>query len=96
MRILVCYDVSTGNREGEKRLRKMARLCVDFGQRVQKSVFECVVTDAQLEKFRQRMLAILKPDEDSLRLYRLPADLENTREIHGLRGDIDFEGPLVV
>lgn len=96
MRILVCYDVATGDKAGEKRLRKVARVCVDFGQRVQKSVFECVVSDTQLEKFRQRLLDILKPDEDSLRMYRLAADLESTREIHGICRDIDFDGPLVL
>ena len=96
MRILVCYDVRTEDRAGERRLRQVARACVDVGQRVQKSVFECIVTDAQLEAFRRKLLAIIKVEEDSLRFYRLATDLESIREIHGVCRDIDYEGPLVI
>ena len=96
MRILVCYDVSTETAEGRKRLRQVARVCVNHGQRVQKSVFECVVTEALLESFRQQLLSILSPTQDNLRLYRISENLESTREVFGICRDIDFDGPLVV
>ena len=96
MRILVCYDVETSTKEGDRRLRKVARACVDFGLRVQKSLFECSVNDAQLEALRRRLLAIIDAAKDRLRIYRLPADLESNREIHGVNADVDFDGPLVI
>jgi CRISPR-associated protein Cas2 len=96
MRILLTYDVSTATPAGEKRLRRVARACVDFGQRVQKSVFECSVTEAQLEQLRRRILGEMDMAEDNLRIYRLPENLEQYRETHGRKTDVDFEGPLVI
>jgi CRISPR-associated protein Cas2 len=96
MRILVCYDVETVTKDGARRLRKAARACVDFGQRVQKSLFECSVDEAQLEALRRRLLAVIDTAKDRLRIYRLPADLESNREIHGVNTDVDFDGPLVI
>ena len=72
MRILVTYDVSTTTPAGERRLRRVAQACVDFGQRVQKSVFECSLTEAQFEKLRGRLLEEINLEEDNLRIYRLP------------------------
>jgi CRISPR-associated protein Cas2 len=95
MRILVTYDVSTPDSAGERRLRRVAQACVDFGQRVQKSVFECVVSEAQLEQLRRRLLGEMDMTVDSLRIYRLPENMEAIREVHGSRKDLDFEGPLV-
>lgn len=96
MRVLVCYDVSTETEGGQRRLRRVAQACRDHGQRVQKSVFECVLSDAQLEKLRRRLLAEIDPTVDSLRLYRLPSDVERTREVYGVDREVDFEGPLIV
>jgi CRISPR-associated protein Cas2 len=96
MRILVSYDVRTSTPAGERRLRRVAQACVDYGQRVQKSVFECVVTASQLEVLRRRLLEELDEKEDNLRLYRLPEGKEGFRECYGRQPDIDFEGPLVV
>jgi CRISPR-associated protein Cas2 len=96
MRILVTYDVCTADSEGERRLRRVAQACLDFGQRVQKSVFECSVTDAQLETLRRRLLKEMNLVEDNLRIYRLPKNIEQFREIHGMKPDIDFQGPLVI
>jgi CRISPR-associated protein Cas2 len=96
MRVLVTYDVSTATVEGERRLRRVARACVDFGQRVQKSVFECSVTETQLEKLRRRLLGEIDPEADSLRIYRLPETLEPSREVYGVNPEIDFGGPLVL
>lgn len=96
MRVLITYDVSTTTPEGERRLRRVARACVDFGQRVQKSVFECILTETQMEKLRQRLLGEIDQSQDSLRIYRLPEAVESVREIHGVFRDIDFTGPLVL
>jgi CRISPR-associated protein Cas2 len=96
MRILVAYDVCTTTPQGERRLRRVATVCMGFGQRVQKSVFECSVTEVQFEKLRRRLLQEVNLDEDNLRIYRLPENLEQFREIYGRKPDMDFEGPLVI
>jgi CRISPR-associated protein Cas2 len=96
VRILITYDVNTRTPAGEKRLRRVARACVDHGQRVQKSVFECVLTQAQLEALRERLLGEINLAEDSLRLYRLPEEVELVREVYGVFKDIDFTGPLIL
>ena len=95
MRVLVCYDVRTSGESGVGRLRRVARVCVNHGQRVQKSVFECVLTAAQLESMRAKLLAVLDPSEDNLRIYRVSERYGTSCETYGLTPDIDFEGPLV-
>ena len=95
MDVLVTYDVATDTPEGRKRLRHVARVCVDYGQRVQKSVFECSVSEVQYEKMKQRLLKRIDEDEDSLRLYRLQAPKERFIEQFGIDRGIDFHGPLV-
>ncbi len=96
MRILITYDVSTTTPEGERRLRRVARACVDYGQRVQKSVFECNLTESQMEELRRRLLAEMDMGQDSLRIYRLAEAVEAIREIYGVSPDIDFTGVLVL
>ncbi len=95
MNVLVTYDVNTESREGRKRLRKVATVCKDFGQRVQYSVFECQVTDAQLESLRSRLLKTISEDEDSLRIYRLTGLREENVESYGLDAYISYEDPLI-
>ena len=72
MLVIVCYDVNTETREGRRRLRRVAKVCEGTGQRVQKSVFECQVTLAQMEELERRLLAEVDCEQDCLRLYRLP------------------------
>jgi CRISPR-associated protein Cas2 len=96
MHVLVAYDVSTTTPEGERRLRRVAQVCLDFGQRVQKSVFECSVNAAQYEVLRERLLGIMDPRQDRLRLYRLAEPKEQFCECYGLNDEIDFDGPLFV
>lgn len=96
MNIVVTYDVATTTKAGRRRLRRVAQVCLDFGQRVQYSVFECRVGDNELVQLRQRLLAEIKADEDSLRLYHLYGDFKDRVECHGRDHSIDFEGPLVV
>ena len=96
MEILVTYDVATETREGRRRLRKVAQVCVDFGQRVQKSVFECRVNEVQMEKMRRRLLMLIKEDEDNLRIYRLQQPKEAFIESYGRKRPINFDEPLIV
>lgn len=95
MDVLVTYDVNTETREGRRRLRKVATICKDFGQRVQYSVFECRVDDAQHENLRARLLGIIAENEDSLRIYRLHPPREKNIESYGQDSYISFEDPLI-
>jgi CRISPR-associated protein Cas2 len=93
--VLVAYDVNTETKEGRRRLRKVATVCKDFGQRVQYSVFECRVNEAQLEDLRQRLVKIIDEDEDSLRIYRLHPPREKNLESYGQDSYISYEDPLI-
>lgn len=95
MVVLVTYDVSTTSSEGRRRLRNMAKACLDFGQRVQNSVFECNVTMEQWTRLKLRLLDILDPEEDSLRFYYLGNKWRRRVEHHGVKPSVDLEGPLI-
>lgn len=96
MQILVAYDVTTETKEGRRRLQKVAQVCKDFGQRVQKSVFECTVNQMQYEEMRRRLLKQINQKEDNLRIYRLREDKTKYVEVYGVDKVIDFEEPLLV
>jgi CRISPR-associated protein Cas2 len=96
MLILVSYDVSTETRAGRKRLRRVAKTCQSYGQRVQKSVFECQVNLAQYEELERQLLAEINDEEDNLRLYRLTEPLEKNIKEYGKFRATDFTGPLVI
>ncbi len=97
MWVVVCYDVNTEERQGRKRLRRVAQVCKNFGQRVQKSVFECQVSEMQFEELRRKLLKEIKLEEDNLRIYRLTEPREKNAEAHGLIRTIFFdEEPLIV
>jgi len=96
MELLVTYDVSTESTAGRRRLRKVAKLCEAHGQRVQKSVFECTLTAAELEELRHRLAKAVNEGEDSLRLYRLREPRQRYTEVIGRRPDYDLHDPLVV
>lgn len=96
MLVVVSYDVSTKEPAGAKRLRHVAKTCRDFGQRVQNSVFECIVDPEQWARLRLRLLDIFKPEEDSLRFYFLGANYTRRIEHHGAKQTVDMEGPLLV
>lgn len=95
MLILVSYDVSTKTAEGEKRLRRVAQICKDFGQRVQKSVFECSVNQAQYEELVRQLRKCIEEEEDSIRFYRLIEPRDKYVRVYGVNRDIDFEAPLI-
>lgn len=96
MNVLVAYDVSTETPEGRKRLRKVAQQCKNFGQRVQKSVFECSVDDMHYERLVRALVKIIDKEEDSLRIYRLMEPLDKYVQIYGWDQKIDFDRPLLV
>lgn len=96
MYVLVTYDVATSTPEGQKRLRHVAKACLDYGQRVQNSVFEMKVDPAQWEECKARLLQIVKPEHDSLRFYYLGANWHRRVEHHGAKPSYDVEGPLIV
>ena len=96
MMVLVTYDVNTETGAGRRRLRRVARVCVNWGQRVQKSVFECSVDPAQFTKLKASLLDEIDAAVDSLRFYYLGANWRNRVEQVGARASIDPDGPLIV
>ncbi|MDE2059044.1 MAG: CRISPR-associated endonuclease Cas2 [candidate division NC10 bacterium] len=95
MFVLVSYDVNTQDAEGRKRLRNIAKTCQNWGQRVQFSVFECIVDPAQWTKLREKLIAIMNPEKDSLRFYFLGSNWKGRVEHVGAKPTLDQEGPLV-
>jgi CRISPR-associated protein Cas2 len=93
--MLVTCDVNVETRAGRRRLRRVARACLDFGQRVQNSVFECEVDPAQWTALRARLITEIDPTVDSLRFYRLGAEGRSRMEHVGAKPTLDLEGPLV-
>lgn len=96
MLVVVAYDVSTESDAGKRRLRRVAKVCEDVGQRVQNSVFECLVDAAQWTKLRARLVAEAELSEDSLRFYFLGDNWQRRVEHVGTKQSYDPQGPLVV
>jgi CRISPR-associated protein Cas2 len=97
MNILVTYDIAdTESREGARRLRKVAIVCKDYGQRVQFSVFECEIDEMQFEVFRSKLLKVVDVNLDSLRFYKLMGGRERAVEAYGVDKYVDFNGPLIL
>ena len=96
MMVLVTYDVKTETPAGRRRLRRIAKACQNFGQRVQFSVFECEVDPAQWTELRHRLLKEFLETEDSLRFYMLGASWKRRVEHHGAKEPVDFDGLLAV
>lgn len=96
MLILVTYDVSTETSEGRRRLRRVAKVCQDYGQRVQKSVFECKVDAATYELLEQALLDEINEKEDNLRLYRLTEPLKKNIKEFGKFESMNFDAPLIL
>lgn len=94
--MLVTYDVNTETPAGRARLRRVAKVCEDFGQRVQNSVFECMLTPAQWARLRARLIELVNVNEDSLRFYFLGNNWRHRVEHVGAKPSYDPEGPLVV
>ncbi|MBV5328654.1 MAG: CRISPR-associated endonuclease Cas2 [Chlorobium sp.] len=96
MMVLVSYDVRTSEPGGSRRLRRVAKVCRNFGQRVQFSVFECIVDPAQWTKLRQLLIDEIDMEADSLRFYFLGAQWHNRVEHVGAKESVDQEGPLII
>ncbi|EST51952.1 CRISPR-associated protein Cas2 [Brevibacillus panacihumi W25] len=96
MLVLITYDVSTTRGEGQRRLRRVAKICQNYGQRVQNSVFECVVDSTQFAILKLKLLEVIDQQQDSLRFYQLGNNYKNKVEHVGAKESIDLEGPLVL
>ncbi|WP_415519736.1 MAG: CRISPR-associated endonuclease Cas2 [Desulfovibrio aminophilus] len=96
MFVLVSYDVKTEDGDGRRRLRRIAKACQDYGQRVQYSVFECIMDPAQWTRLRARLLREMNSEEDSLRFYFLGSNWQRRVEHVGAKPALDLEGPLVI
>jgi len=96
MLVVVAYDVSTDSDAGKRRLRKVAKICEGRGQRVQNSVFECLVDAAQWTALRARLVSEADLEEDSLRFYFLGDNWKRRIEYLGAKSSYDPQGPLVV
>lgn len=96
MFVLISYDVAVTDTGGPGRLRRVAKVCKDYGQRVQFSVFECIVDPAQWVMLKQRLIDEIDEERDSLRFYYLGSNWRRRVEHIGAKPSIDQEGPLIV
>lgn len=96
MLVLITYDVNTEDVGGRKRLRQIARQCTNYGQRVQNSVFECLVDAAQCKQLQSKLLRILDKEKDSLRFYYLGNHYETKVEHFGVKTSYEPEGVLII
>ena len=96
MLVLITYDVSTQDSAGRTRLRKVAKECVNYGQRVQNSVFECVLDASQLLLLKDRLISLINESEDSLRFYYLGNKYHSKVEHFGIKTSYDAEGTLMI
>lgn len=94
--MIVTYDVSTVDKAGQKRLRKVAKICLDYGQRVQNSVFEMKVEPAQWEQCKARLLETIDDTKDSLRFYHLGNHWADRIDHFGIRVDHNIDGYLEI
>lgn len=96
MMILITYDVNTTDAAGRRRLNKIAKICCNFGQRVQNSVFECSLSPAQLVTVKSSLLDIADKNEDSIRFYHLGNNYNCKIEQYGCKKSYDPEGELIL
>ncbi|MBU3159491.1 CRISPR-associated endonuclease Cas2 [Clostridium frigoris] len=96
MLVLITYDVNTQTPSGMKRLRQVAKQCVNYGQRVQNSVFECVLDAAKCREVQHKLEQIIDKDKDSLRFYYLGNNYKNKIVHIGAKESIDVEGTLII
>jgi CRISPR-associated protein Cas2 len=94
--VLITYDVNTVSTSGQKRLRRVSKICQNYGQRVQNSVFECVVDATQYTTLKFELESVIDKEKDSLRFYKLGNNYKNKVEHIGIKPSIDMEGTLIV
>ncbi|KUP06360.1 CRISPR-associated protein Cas2 [Bacillus coahuilensis m2-6] len=95
MLVLITYDVSTLTSEGRRRLRKVSKTCQNYGQRVQNSVFECIVDSTQYTSLKLELSEIIDENKDSLRFYQLGNNYKHRVEHLGIKESLDLEGPII-
>ncbi len=96
MLVLITYDVCTQSNAGKARLRKVAKECVNYGQRVQNSVFECILDASQLLLLKDRLRSLINENEDSLRFYHLGNNYQTKVEHFGAKSSYEAEGTLMI
>lgn len=96
MLVLITYDVSTQDKEGTTRLRKVAKECVNYGQRVQNSVFECILDSSQALLLKDKLISLIDEEKDSLRFYYLGNKYQTKVEHFGAKAGYEAEGVLMV
>lgn len=96
MLVLITYDVNTADAAGRKRLRQIAKQCMNYGQRVQNSVFECLLDPAQARMLKHKLCGIMDEEKDSLRFYYLGKNYETKIEHFGTKESYPPEGVLMV
>ncbi len=95
MMVLITYDVNTETDAGKKRLRKVAKACQNYGQRVQNSVFECLIDPARFKRLQAVLEKLIDPEKDSLRYYYLGDQWQSRVEHVGAKASLNLEGPLI-
>lgn len=96
MFVLITYDVNVTSTYGEKRLRKVAQACVNYGRRVQNSVFECILTESQYLLLKNQLENLIDKTQDSIRFYLLGSNWKHKIETIGKNNDIDFTDSLII
>lgn len=96
MLVLITYDVNTQTAAGRTRLRKVAKQCMNYGQRVQNSVFECIMDAAKAREVKEKLIKIIDKETDSLRFYYLGNNYQNKVEHIGVKASFDVEAPLIL
>lgn len=96
MLVLITYDVNTETEGGKRRLRRVAKQCVNYGQRVQNSVFECIMDAAKCREVKDKLERIIDKDKDSLRFYYLGNNYKSKVEHIGAKESFDVEGTLII
>ncbi len=96
MLVLITYDVNTETPSGKKRLRQVAKQCLNYGQRVQNSVFECVLDAAKCREVQNKLEKIIDKDRDSLRFYYLGNNYKSKVEHIGTKESFDVEGTIII
>lgn len=96
MMVLITYDVNVESQGGKTRLRRVAKMCQNYGQRVQNSVFECVIDNAGFKKFQNKLIKLIDQDKDSLRFYFLGNNYKDKVEHFGIKPSLDLEGFLSI
>lgn len=94
--ILVSYDINTEDKAGQRRLRRIAKICLNYGQRVQNSVYECHINSAELLQLKEEILAVYNEDKDSIRIYKLGKNYERSVLHYGIKDTFKPDSPLIL